>query len=275
MNSGLAAQQPFPMDAIQPGSDVASMVGVGVDASLPDDPMAFFNPMQNLFQDIDFEMSWDMNFDAFSIPPLDPTYGPSPSQSTVTTATTGTTNNAINARTRTNAAMRDPSRGHAAFKRSPWLWEPKQEDYVRQEKEGLDLDEQSLSLSQSPALSRLLDRPSRKLRINSHQRDRVFSIVLAQSKDPTRVPSFPTLDLLNYLLQAHFVQDDHQLDSWIHAASFDPETTMPELLAAIMSNGATYIAVPSIWKFGLALQEVVRLGMGNAVCATIRDYHCY
>lgn len=238
--------QHYAMEVIQPDPTM-------VDPAIPDDPMAYFNPMQNLFQDIDFEMSWDMNFDAFSIPQLDAPSGPSP-QSTTTTTT--------NARTR--SALRDPSRGHAAFKRSPWLWEPKQEDYVLREKEGLDLDEQSLS--QSPALSRLLDRPSRKLRINSHQRDRVFSIVLAQSKDPTRVPSFPTLDLLNYLLQAHFVQDDHQLDSWIHAASFDPETTMPELLAAIISNGATYIAVPSIWKFGLAMQEVVRLGMGNAVC---------
>lgn len=217
------------------------------------DEMAYFNPMLNLFQDIDLEMSWDLNFDAFSIPPLD-VQGPSPQSSNTNISAT---------RSSTRNALRDPSRGHAAFKRSPWLWEPKHEDYVRLDKQGLDIDEQSLA--QSSAFGRFMDRPSRKLRINAHQRDRIFAIVLAQNKDPTKVPSFPTLDLLNYLLQASFVRDEYQLDSWIHAPSFDPDATMPELLAAILANGATFISVPAIWQFGMALQEVVRLGMATAV----------
>lgn len=230
---------------------------VGPDPSLvppmPDD-MVYFNPMHNLFQDIDFTMSWDMNLDTFPIPQLE-FQGPSP-QSSNTTTTPHT-------RSSHRVAFRDPSRGHAAFKRSPWLWEPKQEDYVHNEKEGLHVDEESITLS--PSFGRLMDRPPRKLRLSSQQRDRIYSVVLAQNKDPTRVPAFPTVDLLNYLLQAHFVHDDYQLDSWIHAPSFDADNTLPEVLAAIISSGATYIAVPAIWQFGIAMHEVVRVGLSNAV----------
>lgn len=230
---------------------------VGPDSSLgppiPDD-MAYFNPMHNLFQDVDFTMSWDLNLDTFSIPQLE-FQDPSP-QSSNNTATPKPPSSQ-------RVSFRDPSRGHAAFKRSPWLWEPKQEDYVRREKEGLHVDEESIT--QSPGFGRLMDRPPRKLRLNSQHRDAIFSVVLAQNKDPSKVPAFPTVDLLNYLLQAHFVHDDYQLDSWIHAPSFDSDGTIPEVLAAIISSGAAYISVPAIWQFGLAMHEVVRVGMSNAV----------
>lgn len=234
-------------DGTVPAGFAMSMETLMVDP-VPDE-LTYYNPMHNLFQDIDLGMSWDLDFDAFPVPQID-VQVPSPQSS-----------NAISS---TRTTLRDPSRGHAAFKRSPWLWEPKQEDYVRREKEGLDVDEQCLS--QSPVFGRLTD-PRRKLRINSHQRDRIFSMVLAQNKDPTKVPSFPSLELLDYLLQANFIRDEYSLDSWIHAPSFDPETTMPELLAAVVSNGATFISVPAIWQFGLAIQEVVRLGLAQAVCA--------
>lgn len=228
---------------------------MGQNTSLIDpmsDGMVYFNPMSNFLQDMDFTMSWDMNFDAFSIPQFD-LQGPSPQSSTTNPVTRPSPRNAI----------RDSSRGHSAFKRSPWLWDPKKEDYVQQQKEGLHIDEQSIS--QSPAFGKLMDRPSRRLKMTAHQRDRIFSIVLAQNKDPAKVPSFPTLDLLNYLLQAHFVQDEHQFDSWIHPSSFDPENALPELLAAIISSGASFISVPAIWQFGLAMHEVVRLGVSDLV----------
>lgn len=213
----------------------------------------YFNPTDNFFQDMEFPMSWDMNFDAFSIPHVE-IHGPSPASHSSVNSTKPTPQSAI----------RDPSRGHAAFKRSPWLWEPKQEeDYVSTQKEGLDIDEDTIA--QSPAFGRLVVKPARKLRLDSAQRDRVFALVLDQNKDPRKTPSFPTLDLLNYLLQAHFVHDEYQYDNWIHAASFDPENTLPELLASVISSGANYVAVPAIWQFGLAIHEVARLGISNLV----------
>lgn len=85
-------------------------------------------------------------------------------------------------------------------------------------------------------------------------------------KSPGKVPSFPSLDLLNYLLQTHFVHDEYETDNWIHSASLDPSTAMPELLAILVASGAGFIAEPSIWQFGLALQEVVRSSLSVLVC---------
>lgn len=228
-----------------------------LNASLIDhvsDDMAYLNPMNNFLQDMDFSMSWDMDFDAFSIPQFElQEPSPRPSNASSTSTTTRSCRNAI----------RDPSHGHSAFKRSPWLWEPKKEDYVQQQKEALRIDEQSFS--QAPAFEELMERPSHKLKMSGHQRDRIFSIVLAQNKDPLKVPSFPSLDVLNYLLQAHFVQDEHHYDSWVHSASFEPEDTLPELLAAVISSGACFISIPAIWQFGFAMHEVVRVGINDLV----------
>ncbi|KAK3943196.1 hypothetical protein QBC46DRAFT_307969 [Diplogelasinospora grovesii] len=207
------------------------------------DDMVFFNPVHNLFQDMDFT-SWDLNFDAFPIPQLD-SHGPSPQS-------TGTNNTSKSA----GRPPKDPARRHAVFKRSPWLWEPETTDYVRKETEGLHLNEEGLS--RSSAFGRLLDRPINKLKMSIATRDQLFAIVLAESKDPTSVRSFPSLELLNYLLQAHFVHDEYQFDSWIHSATFNPEEVIAELLASIIANGASFIAVPSIWQFGFAMQEIVR-----------------
>ena len=88
----------------------------------------------------------------------------------------------------------------------------------------------------------------------------------AADKSPGKVPSFPSLDLLNYLLQAHFVHDEYETDNYIHSASLEPSTAMPELLAILVASGAGFIAEPSIWQFGLALQEVVRSSLSTLVC---------
>ncbi|EFW99680.1 c6 zinc finger domain containing protein [Grosmannia clavigera kw1407] len=126
-----------------------------------------FNPMDTLFQDIDFYRPLDLDFDDLGIPPLD----------------------------FPNPTSWDPSRGYAAFQRSPWLCEAKQEK-----------------------------------------------------------PTLPVKEELS-----HFTQDDHRLESWIHAPSFHPDATAPELVAAVISSGATFTAVPTIWQFGLAMQEIVRV----------------
>ncbi|CAJ2503751.1 Uu.00g111450.m01.CDS01 [Anthostomella pinea] len=224
------------------------------------DDMVYFNPTHNFFQDMDFT-SWDLNFDGFQVPQFE-VNGPSPQSSTASAS-------------RLACIARDPSRGHAAFKRSPWLWEPKSKDYVGRDKEGLALNEDKIP--QSPAYDKILATHSHRLKVELVIRDRLFAMVLAQNKDPLRIPSFPSLEILNYLLQTHFVQDEYQADSWIHSASFHPSEAMPELLAAIISSGATLIATPAVWQFGLALQEVVRIGMAvrfESSNSFTRDLQC-
>lgn len=214
---------------------------------LATDDMFYFNPTHNFYQDLDFTTTWDMNFDSYTIPQVDIT-GPSPQSSNASAS---------------KHPARDPTRGYAAFKRSPWLWEPKTKDSVGNEQEGLMFNEKSIA--HSPAYEKMLASNSSRIRLEPAIRDKLFALVLSQRSDPTKIPSFPSLDLLNYLLQTHFIQEEYQNDSWIHSASFDPLTAIPELLGALIASGATFIADPAIWQFGLALQEVVRIGLSSTV----------
>ncbi|KAI1848243.1 hypothetical protein JX266_005956 [Neoarthrinium moseri] len=209
------------------------------------DDMFYFNPTHNFFQDMDFTSSWDLNFDSYTIPQVE-LQGPSPQSSTTSTS---------------RHIARDPTRGYAAFKRSPWLWEPKTRDSLGREQEGLMFNEKTIA--HSPAYEKIMASNSSRLKMEPAIRDRLFALVLGQHRDHSKVPSFPSLDLLNYMLQAHFIHDDYQTDSWIHSASFDPSQAIPELLVALISSGSAFIAVPAIWQFGLALQEVVRMGLAH------------
>ncbi|OLN85754.1 C2H2 finger domain transcription factor sebA 2 [Colletotrichum chlorophyti] len=228
------------------GDDFADPV---IDMVLGD--MVSFNPVHNYFQDMDFS-SWDLNFDAVVIPHID--MNPSPESTTTS---------------RSRSATRNASRAHAAFKRSPWLWEPGPKDYAlhhvsHQDKERLVLDENDLANSR--AFDRLIATPGTKLKMMSMSRDSLLALVVASTLGKggrTRTPSFPSLDLLNYLIQAHFIHDEHQCDSWIHVATFDASTAIPELLAGILSSGATYISIPAVWQFGYSLHEVVRLALSD------------
>ncbi|KAK7999805.1 hypothetical protein PG990_012405 [Apiospora arundinis] len=228
------------------------------------DDMFFYNHTHNnFFQDMDFT-SWDLNFDSYTIPQVD-IQGPSPQSSSAASASVA----------RHVRLPRDPSRGHAAFKRSPWLWEPKSRDNALRESESIPVNEESIA--GSPAYEKILASSSKRLKMGLGERDRLFAIVLAQHKSPGKVPSFPSLDLLNYLLQTHFVHDEYETDNWIHSASLDPSTAMPELLAILVASGAGFIAVPSIWQFGLALQEVVRSSLSilfESRNANTRDLQC-
>ncbi|KAH9234959.1 hypothetical protein K456DRAFT_1891453 [Colletotrichum gloeosporioides 23] len=215
------------------------------------DDIVNFNPIHNYFQDMDFS-SWDLNFDTITVPQID--VHPSPESTTTN---------------RSKSATRNASRAHAAFKRSPWLWEPGPKDHALhhaspQDKERLVFDENNLA--NSPAFDKLTNTPGTKLKMTASARDSLLALVVAstvQKGARQRTPSFPTLDLLNYLVQAHFIHDEHQSDSWIHIATFDATAAIPELLAGILSSGATYISIPAVWQFGYSLHEVLRLALAD------------
>lgn len=213
--------------------------------------MTYFNPVHTYFQDMDFT-SFDLNFDAFVIPGLDAT-GPSPQSLCINSS-----------RTPRRDAARDASRRHAAFRRSPWLWEPELKDYVSREQQGLQINEGSIK--SATAFEKLGDAPTRRPKLSLATRDKLFAMIVSEHKDPSRVPSFPSLDLLNYLLHADLTHGDHMCDDFFHAPTFDPDDTLTELLASVIASGATFISVPAIWQFGYALQEIVRQRLERLVC---------
>ncbi|KAM0307452.1 hypothetical protein ACHAPM_000170 [Fusarium culmorum] len=92
--------------------------------------------------------------------------------------------------------------------------------------------------------------------VSSHLRDSLFAMVLANNPTPHRVPSFPSAELLNYMIETHIAVEDPKSESFIHKSSLDPVTTSLDLISAVVSNGATSVSSPAIWHFGLALHEL-------------------
>lgn len=92
-------------------------------------------------------------------------------------------------------------------------------------------------------------------------RDRILSIVLGQMKHSISavLTSFPSVQLLDSLIQYYLTAPFSSAGPWIHRASLDPPRTCPELLLAMAAAGAVLTPDPSLRKLGFAMQEVVRL----------------
>lgn len=103
------------------------------------------------------------------------------------------------------------------------------------------------------------------IKLDVQSRDRMFALTLSLFNSGKTSPKFPSLDVLNHIIQVFFVREKYRVDNWTHAATFNPSDASPYLLNALVSTGSTAISVPAIWKMGLALQDVIRLSLGKLV----------
>ena len=154
--------------------------------------------------------------------------------------------------------QKDASKRFAAFERSPWLWTPTQKDQALNDQENLNLDEENIPSVLTPKSPAATANDFLSCSIDSRVRDKMLALLFTIRKTPTYVPSFPSLGLLNSIIQVYFVQESFRIDHLIHSATFDSQKALPHLLVAIVSAGSTLISTPAIWRLGLALQEVVR-----------------
>lgn len=154
--------------------------------------------------------------------------------------------------------------GYEAFKKSPWLWTPVRHDHAYAEGSQLSVNE--VQVMESPEMQELSgsDDVLPKM-MDSATRDEMLSLVLKFSSSNVRIRSFPSFRLLNVLIQAFFVKENASVTPWLHTATFDPDSARGELLAGIVAAGAILFAVPTIWKMGLALQEIVKLATPDAI----------
>lgn len=210
------------------------------------DDLSFYPDMSNFNQDVDFGL-WDFDINSLALP-----------IATTPVAVSGL--DGVAETPKKNSSSRNVNRGYAAFKKSPWLWTPTEQNNTGAEHEFPDLDEASIGTTpgMTPAMQN-----GNNIQIDSALRDRMFALVLmivGKTKRGHRElpPPFPSTDILSYLAQVFFVREQYQVDSWIHYSTFDPQKAKPDLLLGIIAAGSTLIAVPSIWKLGLCLQEIVR-----------------
>ena len=154
--------------------------------------------------------------------------------------------------------QKDVMKRFAAFERSQWIWNPTKKDHTLNDKGDLNLDEERIRLPAPNSPSTLMADFSHCC-IDSKIRDQLLGVLLAVRRTSAQVPSFPSLALLNNIIQIYFVQNSFRINHLIHAATFEPNKTLSHLFISILAEGSTFISTPAIWRFGLALQEFVRL----------------
>jgi hypothetical protein len=215
-----------------------------------------------LSQDLDFGM-WDIDLDSveLSFPGFDDM---NVQEVNPTTSVNGSESRRV-----------DVSKRYAAFERSPWLWTPTQSDQTLNDQHHLNLDEDNIPAVLTPASPPV---PKSDLLasccIGHRQRDQMLSLLLTMRKAPKPTPRFPSLNLLNSIIQVYFVQENFRFDSLVHTGTFTPSKTLPQLLISMVSAGSTLISVPAIWKMGLALAEVVRHTVADYVCSFSNYSYC-
>lgn len=155
---------------------------------------------------------------------------------------------------------------HDAFKRSPWSWTAAHHDNAATEEppQLAECEEHFMDSSVVAEKLQLLSQPVSRF-CESAARDALLALVLRHSSSTTPIRSFPSVSMLNILLQTFFATESVRINPFIHMASFNPDRCMSELLAAVAAAGATAITIPAVWNMGLALQERVRMAATAAL----------
>ncbi|KAH7126107.1 hypothetical protein EDB81DRAFT_872251 [Dactylonectria macrodidyma] len=95
-------------------------------------------------------------------------------------------------------------------------------------------------------------------RLTTATRDRILTTLIGNStfdNAPKTLTLFPSVELLNGLLQYYMTSSVSHASSFIHLATFNPNETSPELLAAMTSSASLLTLDHTLYKLGLAIQE--------------------
>lgn len=153
-----------------------------------------------------------------------------------------------------------------AFKNSHWHFRPNTKDYA-------GADDHNLSLPQdsdydSPESRIFVQGPSPRSNLSVCTRDKILTMIV-KTANPSHLPEavlyFPSTQLLNTLVQLYLNSPLSRATSFMHAATFNPNEKRPELLAAMVANGAILTSDPPLVKVGSAIAECARLAISRLV----------
>ncbi|KAI7617631.1 hypothetical protein KC343_g9404 [Hortaea werneckii] len=151
-----------------------------------------------------------------------------------------------------------------AFEESPWSWShwiPERYSHAFSGQDEINVQENRVHSADqltSPASIRIMH-----FDIEQPARDRMIRVVTKVAHRHLSMPSFPSLELLEDLIDVFISQDSNEITSFIHTGTFNSQTARTELLLASVAAGARFVALPQVWKMGLVIQEVVRLAIAD------------
>ncbi|GAB1310394.1 Transcription factor Pig1p [Madurella fahalii] len=147
---------------------------------------------------------------------------------------------------------------------SPWRWSPEKTDCCYAEQANLPLPSKDAHSTQIQGNRAMADRVSKDT-LHSSCRDKILAIVLSTCRDKhmaDRVTSsFPSASAMDSWIHIFLAAHLCQVSSWIHYGSLSLNSQSSEWLAIAAAAGAFLTPVPALRRFGLALQETVRIAI--------------
>ncbi|KAJ4374151.1 hypothetical protein N0V83_002892 [Neocucurbitaria cava] len=151
-----------------------------------------------------------------------------------------------------------------AFKQSIWRYLPQpHKDYSRAEQANLAFSEPDKDGNRRPQITQRRVIAEKLHRVS---RDQLMALVLGtcSPENVRRIASaFPSLELLDGLIQYFLTSPALDAQSWFHLPTFSPSKIGPELLACIVSAGAATTPDVPLRKLGFAMHEASRIGQAK------------
>ncbi|PKS12542.1 hypothetical protein jhhlp_000750 [Lomentospora prolificans] len=153
--------------------------------------------------------------------------------------------------------------GSEAFRNSHWRFRPNPHDHGGAEEHNLSLPPDSTDHG-SPESRIHLEKRTTCASLSVAARDKILTMVVESCRPQNlsrAVAGFPSVELLDTLIQYSLASPVARFDNFLHAATFDPNKKSPELVAAMAAAGAVMTADPALTKLGYAIQECVRVAV--------------
>jgi hypothetical protein len=144
-----------------------------------------------------------------------------------------------------------------AFEQSGWNWSPSSQDHRSAEHGGLSLPHDWARQQGIPQPD--ADFSAKQMGLTD--RERVMGVLLTYCSKQhlaRMVSTFPSIGSLNGLVHGFLRSQTSSHEPWIHVPTFDPTTSRPELLAAVLAHGACSTPVEVMTKLGYAMIDIVR-----------------
>lgn len=152
-----------------------------------------------------------------------------------------------------------------AFRNHHWRFRPNPKDRGGAEEHNLSLPSDARD-HPSPESQISFARRVTPVRLAAAARDNILTIVIKSIRPENlhkAVASFPSVELLDTLIQFYLTSPHARADSFIHAASFNPNEKKAELLLAMAAAGAVLTSDATLTKLGYAMQECLRIAIPN------------
>ncbi|KAH7144101.1 hypothetical protein B0J13DRAFT_502011 [Dactylonectria estremocensis] len=152
-------------------------------------------------------------------------------------------------------------RNTEAFQTLYWRFRPNKKDHHGSEDQYLSIPSSDQT---SPESRVYLEKRVTCSELGMAVRDKILAMVVTCCRPENSfraTASFPSVKLLDTLLQYYLTSPVTGAASFLHLAAFNPNTSRPELVAIMAAAGAALTSDPTLTKLGYAIQECVRVAI--------------